>query len=82
MRDYVTLRGSTDGAASAGGRSCRLRSSNGPLPAAPAAYALTRLPVPGKRLILLVIVAGSTFPQIATMSPQYLLMRALGLRDT
>jgi ABC-type glycerol-3-phosphate transport system permease component len=38
--------------------------------------------VPGKRLILLVIVAGSTFPQIATMSPLYLLMRALGLRDT
>jgi hypothetical protein len=29
MRDYVTLRGSTDGAASAGGRSCRLRSGAG-----------------------------------------------------
>lgn len=47
-----------------------------------AAYALARLPVPGKKLILLGIVAGSAFPQIATVSPLYLLMRALGLRDT
>jgi len=47
-----------------------------------AAYALARLPVPGKSLILLGIVAGSAFPQIATVSPLYLLMRALGLRDT
>ena len=47
-----------------------------------AAYALARLPVPGKGLILLGIVAGSAFPQIATVSPLYLLMRALGLRDT
>jgi multiple sugar transport system permease protein len=47
-----------------------------------AAYALARLPVPGKNLILLGIVAGSAFPQIATVSPLYLLMRALGLRDT
>jgi multiple sugar transport system permease protein len=47
-----------------------------------AAYALARLPVPGKGLILLGIVAGSAFPQIATVSPLYLLMRAMGLRDT
>jgi len=47
-----------------------------------AAYAIARLPVPGKRLILLGIVAGSAFPQIATVSPLYLLMRALDLRDT
>jgi multiple sugar transport system permease protein len=47
-----------------------------------AAYALARLPVPGKGMILLGIVAGSAFPQIATVSPLYLLMRALGLRDT
>jgi len=47
-----------------------------------AAYALARLPVPAKGLILLGIVAGSAFPQIATVSPLYLLMRALGLRDT
>jgi ABC-type glycerol-3-phosphate transport system permease component len=47
-----------------------------------AAYALARLPVPGKGIVLLGIVAGSAFPQIATVSPLYLLMRALGLRDT
>jgi len=47
-----------------------------------AGYALARLPVPGKGLILLGIVAGSAFPQIATVSPLYLLMRGLGLRDT
>ena len=47
-----------------------------------AAYALARLPVPGKNLILLGIIAGSAFPQIATVSPLYLLMRGLGLRDT
>jgi multiple sugar transport system permease protein len=47
-----------------------------------AAYALARLPVPAKGAILLGIVAGSAFPQIATVSPLYLLVRALGLRDT
>ncbi len=47
-----------------------------------AAYALARRPVPAKGLILLGIVAGTAFPQIATVSPLYLLMRALGLRDT
>ena len=47
-----------------------------------AAYALARLPVPGKSFIMLGIIAGSAFPQIATVSPLYLLMRALGLRDT
>ena len=48
----------------------------------PAAYALARLPVPGKGLLLLMIVASTAFPQIATVSPLYLLLRALGLRDT
>jgi multiple sugar transport system permease protein len=47
-----------------------------------AAYALARLPVPAKGVILLGIVAGSAFPQIATVSPLYLFMRGLGLRDT
>jgi multiple sugar transport system permease protein len=47
-----------------------------------AAYAIARLPVPGKGVLLLGIVAGTAFPQIATVSPLYLLMRALGLRDT
>lgn len=48
----------------------------------PAAYALARLPVIGRRALLLGIVASTAFPQIATVSPLYLLMRALGLRDT
>jgi multiple sugar transport system permease protein len=38
--------------------------------------------VPGKGLLLLVVIAGTAFPHIATVSPLYLLMRALGLRDT
>lgn len=46
------------------------------------AYALARLPVPGKGALLLGIVASTAFPQIATVSPLYLLLRALGLRDT
>ena len=48
----------------------------------PAAYALARLPVAGRRALLLGIVACTAFPQIATVSPLYLLVRALGLRDT
>jgi multiple sugar transport system permease protein len=48
----------------------------------PAAYALARLPVPGRSALLLAIVASTAFPQIATVSPLYLLVRALGLRDT
>jgi multiple sugar transport system permease protein len=47
-----------------------------------AAYGFARFPVPGKGPLLLAIVAGTAFPQIATVSPLYLLMRALGLRDT
>src|SRR5262249_39703944 len=50
-----------------------------------AAYALARLPIPGKPLILLpalAVVAGTAFRQIAIVSPLYLVMRALGLRDT
>ena len=46
------------------------------------AYALARFPVPGKGAILLGIVAGTAFPQIAIVSPLYLVMRAFGLRDT
>ena len=48
----------------------------------PAAYALARRPVPGRRFLLLGILASTAFPQIATVSPLYLLVRALGLRDT
>ncbi len=46
------------------------------------AYGIARYPVPGKGLLLLLIVGGTAFPQIATVSPLYLLMRALELRDT
>ena len=46
------------------------------------AYGLARYPVPGKGMLLLLIVGGTAFPQIATVSPLYLLMRALDLRDT
>jgi multiple sugar transport system permease protein len=46
------------------------------------AYALARLPVPWKGPLLLGIVASTAFPHIATVSPLYLLVRALGLRDT
>ena len=48
----------------------------------PAAYAIARLPMRGRRALLLAIVASTAFPQIATVSPLYLLIRALGLRDT
>jgi len=47
-----------------------------------AAYALARLPVRGRGLILLAMIAATAFPQIATVSPLYLMMRAFGLRDT
>jgi ABC-type glycerol-3-phosphate transport system permease component len=48
----------------------------------PAAYALARLPIPAKNLLQLVVIASTAFPQITTVSPLYLLLRALGLRDT
>ncbi len=47
-----------------------------------AAYALVRLPVPGRRPIMLAFVISTAFPTIATVAPLYLLVRALGLRDT
>jgi multiple sugar transport system permease protein len=47
-----------------------------------AAYAIARLPIPGKSWLLLGIVAATAFPQIATVSPLYLIMRAFALRDT
>ena len=47
-----------------------------------AAYALARLPVPGTNVVLLALIAGTAFPQIAIVSPLYLLIRGLDLRDT
>ena len=48
----------------------------------PAAYAFATLRVPGANALMLAIVASTAFPQIATVSPLYLVMRTLGLRDT
>jgi multiple sugar transport system permease protein len=47
-----------------------------------AAYAIARLPVPAKGWLLLGVVAATAFPQISTVSPLYLLVRAFALRDT
>ena len=46
------------------------------------AYALARLPLPGRRAIMLGIVLSTAFPAIATVAPLYLMVRGLGLRDT
>jgi len=46
------------------------------------AYALARLPVPGRRPLMLGIVMSTAFPAIATVAPLYLIVRGLGLRDT
>ena len=46
------------------------------------AYALARLRFRGKTAILAFILAVSMFPQIAIVSPLYLLLRELGLIDT
>lgn len=46
------------------------------------AFALARLPIAGKPIILGLVLATSMFPPIAVISPLYLLMRGLGLRDT
>jgi ABC-type glycerol-3-phosphate transport system permease component len=43
------------------------------------AYALARLPVPGRRTLLAGLLAVSMFPQIAIVSPLYLMLRALHL---
>lgn len=46
------------------------------------AFALARLPIAGKPVLLAVALSVSMFPPIAVISPLYLLMRALGMRDT
>ena len=47
-----------------------------------AAFGLAKLRVRFKGLILLFVLSASMFPPIATVSPLYLVIRALGLRDT
>lgn len=49
---------------------------------AAAAFALTKLRVKRQALILAVVLATSMFPPIATVSPLYLVINALDLRDT
>ncbi|MGH7204999.1 MAG: carbohydrate ABC transporter permease [Nitrospiraceae bacterium] len=46
------------------------------------AFALARMPIKGKSVILGLILTISMFPPIAVISSLYLLMRTLGLRDT
>lgn len=48
----------------------------------PAAFGLAKLAIPRKGLILLFILSASMFPAIATVSPLFLIISRLGLRDT
>jgi multiple sugar transport system permease protein len=48
----------------------------------PAAFGLAKLKVSFKSAILLFILSASMFPPIATVSPLYLIISRLGLRDT
>jgi len=48
---------------------------------ASAAFALAKLRFPGQEALLLSALAISMFPPIATVSPLFLVVRALGLRD-
>jgi multiple sugar transport system permease protein len=50
--------------------------------AALCAYALARLPVPGKGVVLGIILGISMFPQISIVTPLYLVLRKLQLLDT
>jgi multiple sugar transport system permease protein len=49
---------------------------------ASAAFALAKLDVPRRRLVLAVTLAVSMFPAIATVSPLYIALRAASLLDT
>lgn len=48
----------------------------------PCAYALARLPFRGRGVLLAAILSVSMFPQIAIVSPLFLVLRAVGLIDT
>lgn len=50
--------------------------------ASAAAFALGKLPMRGKTVLLAAALGASTFPPIATVSPLFLIIRSLGLRDT
>ncbi len=47
-----------------------------------AAYAVARLPLPGRRPLMLGVVMSTAFPAVAIVAPLYLIVRGLGLRDT
>ncbi len=47
-----------------------------------AAFPLARLPIRGKLLILGVVLGCSLFPAIVTVGPLFIIIRALGMRDT
>ena len=47
-----------------------------------AAYALARLPIPGRRGLLLAVLAASMFPQVAIAGPIWRLLRELGLLNS
>lgn len=48
---------------------------------ASAAFALAKLPFPGRGALMGFALAISMFPPIATVSPLYLMLRSIGLRD-
>jgi ABC-type glycerol-3-phosphate transport system permease component len=50
--------------------------------AALCAYAIARLPLPGKQTLLALVLAVSMFPQISIVAPLYLVLRELRLLDT
>lgn len=47
-----------------------------------AAFPLARLPIRGKTLVLGLVLGCSMFPAIVTVGPLFIIIRALGLRDT
>jgi multiple sugar transport system permease protein len=47
-----------------------------------AAFALSKLKVRGASVILILVLAASMFPAISTVSPLYMILRSLQLRDT
>src|SRR4029078_954853 len=50
--------------------------------AVPCAYAMARLQFRGKRALMAVVLAISTFPQVSIVPSLFLILRALGLIDT
>lgn len=50
--------------------------------AAPAAFSLAKLPIRWKAGLMTIVLAISLFPPISIVSPLYLIIRSVGLRDT